>query len=70
MQIFVTGYGFGFVALQPAQRQLQGLFIDYIGKFPRSKTGNYVLLYALMCSVNLFRFFLYGMLLLPPGYMP
>jgi hypothetical protein len=43
MQISVTGYGFGFVASQPAQRPLQGLFIEYAGKFHRIKTGNAML---------------------------
>jgi len=57
MQIFVTGYDFGFVASQPAQRPLQGLFIEYADKFRRIKTGNAMLQYTLMCSLNLLGFF-------------
>jgi transposase InsO family protein len=34
----------GFLASGVAQRPLQKLFIDYVGKFPRSKTGNSVVL--------------------------
>jgi hypothetical protein len=48
---------FGFVASQPTQRPLQGLLIDYVGKFSRSKTGNSLLKYAFLCSLNLFGFF-------------
>jgi hypothetical protein len=35
---------FGFLASQPAERPLQKLFIDYVGRFLRSKSGNSMLL--------------------------
>ena len=57
MEITVTGHGFDFVASQQAQRPLQGLFIDYVDKFLRIKTGNSMLQYALMCSLNLLGIF-------------
>lgn len=34
----------GFLASQPPHRPLQRLFIDYVGRFPRSKMGNSMLL--------------------------
>jgi hypothetical protein len=35
---------FGFLASQPAERPMQKIFIDYVGRFPRSKSCNSMLL--------------------------
>jgi hypothetical protein len=34
----------GFLSSDVAQRPMQKLFIDYVGKFPRSKAGNTAIL--------------------------
>jgi hypothetical protein len=44
----------GMLASEVAQRPMQKIFIDYVGKLPRSKAGNTAILVCMDAFVSLF----------------